>query len=141
MAWQPGKNRILVVDDDKSILTSARAILKSEGYLVDIAETGREAIDKSRARYYNLALLDIKLPDMDGTELLAKMRGRKGYPRMRAVMITGFPSLENTVEAMNLGADAYVIKPIDPKKLLKIVKEKLEEQKVEGYRTMIPRHL
>lgn len=133
------KKRILVVDDDRSILQSAKAILKSEGYLVDTAETGREAIEKSEIHTYDLTLLDIKLPDMEGTRLLTEMR--MGKPRMRTIMITGYPSLDNTVESLNLGADGYIIKPIDPRKLLEIVREKLWEQEVERFRTIIPKHL
>lgn len=127
------------MDDDRSILTSAKAILRSEGYLVDIAETGKEAIEKSNIHYYDLALLDIRLPDMDGTKLLTEMR--MGKPRMRTIMITGFPSLDNTVESLNLGADGYIVKPIDPRKLLDIVREKLWEREVEKFRTVIPKHL
>lgn len=124
------KKSILVVDDDKAILACAKAILKAEGYSVDTVETGREAIGKSDARHYDLALLDIKLPDMEGTDLLMKMR--RTTPRMRKVVITGHPSIENAVRSLRLGADDYVIKPIDPKTLLKIIKKKLEEQETEG---------
>ena len=123
------KKKILVVDDDKSILESATVILEGEGYSVDTAETGREAIEKSKEGYYNLALIDIKLPDMEGTELLTKME--LGVPRMRTVMITGYPSLESTVESLNLGADGYLIKPVEPRKLINIIEEKLKEQEVE----------
>jgi DNA-binding NtrC family response regulator len=120
------KKSILVVDDDKAILDSFKAILKSEGYSVDTAETGREAIEKSETRFFNLSLLDIKLPDMEGTELLIEMH--REMPKMMKIMITGYPSLENAVEAVNQGADAYVVKPVDPEELLNIVEEKLKEQ-------------
>ena len=120
-----------MVDDDKSILASAKAILGSEGYLVDTAETGREAIEKSKIHLYNLALLDIRLPDMQGTELLTEMR--MGKPRMRTIMITGFPSLETVVEALNRGADAYMTKPIHPEKLTKTIEEKLKQQEIEFF--------
>jgi len=120
------KKSILIVDDDKSILESLKDILQSEGYSVDTVETGREAIEKSSDRFYNLALLDIKLPDIEGTELLTKMH--RDTPRMMKIMITGYPSLENAVKALNLGADAYVMKPVNPGKLLKVVEEKLREQ-------------
>lgn len=121
-----GKKRILIVDDDKSLLRSLTDILKLEGYEVDISETGHEAIEKSKTRFYDLALLDIKLPDMEGTELLKMIDGH--IPRTSKIIITGYPSTENAVEALNLEADAYLIKPIDPEKLLKIVREKLREQ-------------
>ena len=65
---------ILVVDDDKSILRTFTRILQKNGYEIDPAETGKEAIEKADIKKYDLALVDIRLPDMDGTELLAKMK-------------------------------------------------------------------
>ena len=120
------KKSILIVDDDEDVLESLKGILRSNGYSVDTAKTGREAIERSEARFFNLALLDIKLPDMEGTELLTRMHGET--PRMMKVMVTGHPSLENAVEAVNLGADAYIIKPVDPDELLEVVEDKLREQ-------------
>lgn len=110
----------------EEILESLKAILELKGYKIDTAKTGQEAIEKSKANFYNLALLDIKLPDMEGTDLLVKMHGSE--PKMMKVMLTGFPSLENAVRALNLGADAYLMKPINPKELLKVIEEKLREQ-------------
>lgn len=120
------KPRILIVEDDANIRESLSSILQQKGYNTDTAKNGREAIQKSKAKFFNLALLDIKLPDMEGTELLIKMQGN--LPKMMKIMITGYPSLENAVEALNLGADAYVIKPVKSKKLLALIEEKLEEQ-------------
>ncbi len=117
---------ILVVDDDRAILKSFEEILKSEGYDVDTAETGLEAIQRSRKKYYNIALLDIKLPDMEGTELLTKLH--EDIPRMIKIMITGHASLENAVRALNLGADAYLMKPVNPEELLRVIADKLREQ-------------
>jgi len=114
------------VDDDKAILKSLKDILLSEGYIVDTAESGREAVKKSEAQFYNIALLDIKLPDMEGTQLLTKIH--KQTPQMMKIMITGHASLENAVESLNLGADAYIMKPFDPESLLKVVEEKMKEQ-------------
>ncbi|MCJ7559609.1 response regulator [Candidatus Bathyarchaeota archaeon] len=120
------KKSILIVEDDKAIIKSLKNILQSEGYSVDTAENGQEAIQKSKEKFFNMVLLDIKLPDMEGTKLLTTMH--KDQPKMMKIMITGYPSLENAVEALNLGADAYVMKPIKPEKLLALIKEKLEKQ-------------
>ena len=120
------KKRVLVVDDDDAILKSVATILQLKGYDVDTAETGRQAIEKSQSQFFNLALLDIKLPDMEGTALLVKMH--QTTPRMMKIMLTGYPSLENAVAALNLGADAYLLKPVNPKDLLKVVEEKITEQ-------------
>jgi len=114
------------VDDDQAILSSVATILQLKGYNVETAETGRQAIEKSQSQFFNLALLDIKLPDMEGTSLLVKMH--QTTPRMMKIMLTGYPSLENAVTALNLGADAYLLKPVNPKDLLKVVEEKLTEQ-------------
>ncbi len=120
------KKSILVVDDDKAILKYAKGILQLEGYDVDVAETGFDAMEKSSNRFYNLVLLDIMLPDIQGTELLTKMH--RTTPKMMKIMVTGFPSFDNAVEALNMGADAYLLKPVELEELLRVVKEKLYEQ-------------
>ena len=120
------KKSILIVDDDRTILRSLREILEFEGYSVETVQTGQEAIEKSKTEFYNLALLDIKLPDMEGTKLLEAMH--ETSPRMVKIMVTGYPALENAVEALNMGADAYLMKPVHPQRMLKVVEEKLKEQ-------------
>ncbi|MFZ1039480.1 MAG: response regulator [Candidatus Bathyarchaeia archaeon] len=119
--------RILVIDDDESIRKTITSILEEKGYAVDAAENGKEAIRKSKARFYNLALIDIRLPDMEGTKLLTAMR--ETVPKMVKIIVTGYPSLHNAVEAVNKGADAYVLKPFNVEKTLKIIEEQLEKQK------------
>ena len=120
------KKSILIVEDDKAIIKSLKDILQSEGYSVDTAENGREAIQKSKEKFFNMALLDIKLPDMEGTKLLVTMH--ENLPKMVKIMITGYPSVENAVEALNRGADAYIMKPVKPEDLLALIEEKLEKQ-------------
>ena len=120
------KNSILIVEDDANIRETLSAILQQKGYSTDTAKNGKEAIQKSKAKFFNMALLDIKLPDMEGTKLLKTMH--ENLPKMMKIMITGYPSLENAVEALNHGADAYVVKPVKPEKLLALIEEKLEEQ-------------
>jgi len=120
------KKSILIVDDDKTILKSLQDVLRLEGYYVDGVETGREALEKSEAGFYNLALIDIKLPDMEGTELLKKMHD--SFPKMIRIIVTGYPDLENAVKSLNFGADAYLVKPVDTRKLLRVVAEKMREQ-------------
>jgi DNA-binding NtrC family response regulator len=118
--------RILVVDDDVNICATLNLILKKRGWNVEIANTGKEAIDKSREHLFNVALLDIKLPDIEGTQLLKMLHETK--PKMMKIIVTGHPEVKNAVEALNKGADAYLIKPLCPQDLLRIIKEKLNEQ-------------
>jgi DNA-binding NtrC family response regulator len=120
------KASILIVEDDVNIRETMSTILQQSGYSTDTAENGCEAIQRTEAKFYNLALLDIKLPDMEGTKLLTTMH--ENMPGMVKIMVTGYPSLENAVEALNLGADAYVVKPVKPKDLLLVIEEKLEQQ-------------
>lgn len=122
-------NRILVVDDDETIRKTMKAILEDEGYLVDLAGTGKEAIQKTQEKTYNIALLDIRLPDMEGLELLKLMKD--GVPRTRKIMVTGYPSMQNAISALNKNADAYLLKPVDVEKLLNTVKQQLQAQESE----------
>ena len=117
---------ILVVDDDKSILRTFTRILQKNGYRIDTAETGQEAMEKAENNHYDLALVDIRLPDIDGTELLAKIKMQ--LQNTIKIMITGFPSLESGVKALDEGADAYLVKPVKPEDLLMLIKEKLKSR-------------
>jgi DNA-binding NtrC family response regulator len=121
------KKRILVIDDDEVVRKNFKAILELEGYNVDTAVTGREAVDKSNASFYNLALIDIRLPDMEGTQLLTTMHDT--VPKMVKIIVTGYPSLENAKDAVNMGADGDVVKPImDTDEFLQKIKEHLKKQ-------------
>ncbi|HUK85615.1 MAG TPA: response regulator [Candidatus Acidoferrum sp.] len=121
--------KILVIDDDENIRNTMKTILEDEGYVVDLAATGSEAIEKTEKTAYNLALLDIRLPDMEGVELLKLMKDPT--PRTRKIMVTGYPSMQNAITALNKNADAYIVKPVNVEMLLKIVKEQLQMQENE----------
>jgi DNA-binding NtrC family response regulator len=118
--------RILIIDDNESIRKTMATILEDQGYLVDTAETGKEAIEKSNAKFYNLALIDIRLPDMEGTKLLTAMK--ETTPKMVKIMVTGYPTLHNAIDAVNKGADGYVLKPVNMDDLLSTIKEHLKKQ-------------
>jgi DNA-binding NtrC family response regulator len=118
--------RILIVDDDENIRKVLLAILEDKGYDIEAVGTAREAIKKTDKKFYNLALIDIRLPDMEGIDLLTKIRDTT--PRMRKIIITGYPTLQNAVEAVNLGADAYIMKPFDVEKVLSTISEQLRKQ-------------
>jgi DNA-binding NtrC family response regulator len=121
--------RILIVDDDKSIRKSLGAILARKGYVVDLAACGSEAIQKTESATYNVAVIDIRQPDMEGTELLRRMRDT--FPKMRKIVLTGFPSQKNAIDSLNNKADAYLLKPIEIEEFLKTIQEQLELQENE----------
>jgi len=124
-----GNHAKILVVDDVNIRKSLEAILSAEGYDVDLAADGKEAIRKTESTTYNVALIDIRLPDMDGVELLTRMRDT--VPKMRKIIITGYPSVQNAIEAVNRKADAYLVKPVDVAKLLLTIETHLELQKME----------
>jgi DNA-binding response OmpR family regulator len=121
--------RILVVDDDESIRKVLATVLEDNGYVVDAAKNGKEAIRKSRVGFYNVALIDIRLPDVDGVQLLTRLKST--VPRMRKIVVTGYPSQQNAIDALNKGADAYVMKPFNMGKVLMIIREQLKRQEEE----------
>lgn len=120
---QVNGSRILIVDDDRIILSILTKFLQKAGYQTDVAETSREALEKVKNQYYDVAIMDIKLPDMEGTDLLLIMN--RTSPRTTKIMMTGFASKENRDKSLNRGADAYLVKPIAPQQLLSTIKEKL----------------
>ena len=120
------KASILIVDDDESICRTMSLILENEGYKTQTAYTGKEALERSKTAFFNVALLDIRLPDIEGTKLLKKLN--QTAPQTIRIMVTGYPTLDNAVEALNGGADAYLMKPVNPDDLIKIIRDKLQQQ-------------
>ena len=122
-------SRILVVDDDENIRIVFKMNLEDRGYEVDSAANGQEALDKASRRFYNIALIDIKLPDMEGTALLDTFNEK--LPKMKKIIVTGFPTLENAMKAVNEGADGYVLKPVKMEELIETIEEHLRKQREE----------
>ena len=121
----PEKVSILIVDDDEDMLETLSDILKEKGYQTETAKTGMKAIAKAKVYPFDIALLDIRLPDMLGTEVLRTLR--KEQPTMMIIMITANATLTTAVDALNLGANAYIMKPIDPEILDKTIKRCLTQ--------------
>jgi DNA-binding NtrC family response regulator len=117
---------ILVVDDDQKMQEMLIEILTDKGYSVTCVGTGKEAVDESFKQLFNLAFIDINLPDMKGTDLLSKLR--ESEPEMIKIIITGNATLDNSIEATNKGIDGYIVKPFDPRKLTSLIESKLKEQ-------------
>jgi len=122
------KKSILIVDDDESTRRSLSLILGKKGYETETAGTGKEALEKAQGRFFNLALLDIRLPDMEGVELLMPLK--RMHPNMIVFMITGYPSLETSVRTSLEGALAYITKPLNMDTVLTAVRKALENQRL-----------
>ena len=121
--------KILIVDDDPILQESLVSILESEGYYIDTAKTGAEAEVKVRKEFFHIALLDVRLPDMTGTDLLIKIN--KIAPRTKKLVLTGYPDAASAIKAGNQRADAYLTKPFDPDELIRLIAENIEVQREE----------
>jgi len=119
----PEKNRILVVDDEEALRTVLSTELSSEGYEVNTAADGSEAIELVKDNNYDLVLLDIKMPNVDGFEVLKYIKG--GKPDVKVIMLTGFADLKNAIESKRLGAEDFVSKPYDLVDLLTTIERVL----------------
>jgi DNA-binding response OmpR family regulator len=109
--------RILVVDDERNIRTSVRNCLEAEGYIVREAQDGREALAAVVEWSPDLVLLDLAMPVLDGMATLKELRDRLGHDMPRVVIATAHGSVKAAIEAMRLGADDFVEKPLLPDEL------------------------
>ena len=119
---------ILVVDDERNIRKNLAMVLETAGYIVDATGDGDKALAKVKEQHYDIALVDIQMPNMGGLELLRYIRGLR--PKMAVVMLTAYGTVSRAVEAMKLGAVDFLEKPFDPKNLLLLCEEILERQKI-----------
>jgi sugar-specific transcriptional regulator TrmB len=119
-------SKIIIIDDDAGLGEVLRDIFSQEGYQTTTVETGEAAIKKCQMQTFDVALVDIKLPDMEGTELLELLK--KITPTTVLIVMTGYPSLDNAVRSLNLGVDNYIVKPFKSQKLLEQVKAQLERR-------------
>jgi DNA-binding NtrC family response regulator len=120
MNWN--KKRILAVDDDINILRVFRKILEKEGYAVVTAETGKDALKIIKKSKFDVCVVDVKLPDMDGTDLLLKI---PNDPKTIKIVVTGFSTNEIGKKAADYGADDFLVKPVKAEELIATVREKL----------------
>ena len=124
----------LIVDDDQEVRNTLVSILEDVGYLVQLAENGKKAISMCEKTPFDVALIDIELPDIKGTELLRILKEKQ--PKMVRIIITGHPSVENAAKSVNEKADGYITKPFNVQELLKMI-NKLFEEKTNAYLKMI----
>jgi YesN/AraC family two-component response regulator len=131
MQTQPtGEHTILVVDDDDLFLQYCKRVLSDSGMLVDLAGDGLQALEKAQTNSYELILLDVSMPYMDGIECLQRLK--KTESAALVIMVTGGGDVSTAVEAMKLGAVDYIQKPFGPDNLRSRIEEALEKKKREG---------
>jgi DNA-binding response OmpR family regulator len=119
------KARILVMEDEPSVAKGLQMVLKEEGYGVDVAMTGQKALDAFNEKAFDLLLADLRLPDIDGMEVIKRVKGKK--PDTGVIVITGYSTVSSAVDAMKLGVSDYLPKPFMEDELKKAVHEALRE--------------
>lgn len=129
-----GMARLLIIDDERGIRNTLKEILTDEGYEVDVAENGKQGLEMAQAKAYDLIFSDIKMPEMDGLELLTKIGDLKleiedfASAEAPVVMITGHGDVETAVQALKAGAYDFLLKPLDLNRILITTKNALENK-------------
>ena len=120
----PHKHRILVVDDELTVCKSIRQVLVRDDCDVDMALSGEEALGKEAGQPYDVMIVDLMMPGISGVDLLKQLKARN--PKARIIMVTGYPTMKNTLQAMQLGAVDFLPKPFLPTTLRNLVAKALE---------------
>jgi CheY-like chemotaxis protein len=115
------KKKILIVDDDEMVLMALEELLKPEGYEVTAVSSGREALKRIEETLYDLLMLDIVMPEMDGFELCRRIREKDNYKERPVVYLTAKSREQDRKDGLEAGANLFLSKPISPEKLLSII--------------------
>src|SRR5512143_1310287 len=122
------ETRILIVDDETIVRESLGSWFQEEGYSVDVAASAKEALEKLTTKNWDIFLLDIRMPGMDGLELQRKIK--ESHPESTIIIMTAYASVETAVEAMKQGAYDYIVKPFDPDDLEHLVRNAIERKQL-----------
>ena len=121
------RKRILLVEDDETLVTSFQMILQKGGYHVETTTTGQQALERAKKTDFQLAILDISLPDIQGPEVASHLK--KQDDNIGLVFITGHPTFNDCIQALDIGIDEILLKPIGANELLRVTKETLSRKK------------
>ena len=134
-----GRWHILVVDDEETMTESLAAWLREDGYSVDTAASGREAIEKARAREYAIYFVDLKMPGLDGIETMMEIR--KLQPEASVIVITAYATVDTAISAMKEGAQEYVVKPCHPQEISLLVERIIRVKNLQRENAILRRKL
>ena len=136
------KGRILIIDDEEIVRTSCHRILEPEGYSVKTADNGKDGFTLLKNHTFDLVITDLMMPDMDGIEVLRKIR--ETWPDTEVIIMTGYGTVKTAVRAMKIGVFDYIEKPFNPEDLLSLTAKALERKKLMAgnidLREVIPSH-
>ncbi|GLI36212.1 sigma-54-dependent transcriptional regulator [Desulforhabdus amnigena] len=134
------KRPILIVDDEKNIRLTMSQSLEPLGMPVETAVNGEDALQKLREKQFGLVFLDLKMPGMDGMEVLHRIKEK--WPKMQVIIVTAYGTVESAVEAMKIGAADFLQKPFSPSEIRELAakvleREALDEESATGYLTLV----
>jgi DNA-binding NtrC family response regulator len=121
------KGKILVIDDEAIVRTSCSRTLSPEGYEVKLSQNGADAMKMLEEESFDLVLTDLKMPDIDGIEVLKMIKQR--WPRTEVIVVTGYQTVDTAVKAIKLGAFDYLEKPFTPDSLVAAVNNAIANKK------------
>jgi len=126
---------VLLVEDESSVARGLAMVMREEGYDVDVADTGQGALDKFMASEFDLLVADLRLPDMDGMDVIQRVREKR--PKTNVVIITGYPSVSSAVQAVKMGVSDYLRKPFTEDEFKAAVRGALEEREKQSMEELI----
>ena len=126
---------VLLVEDELSVSKGLAMVMREEGYDVDVADTGQGALNKVKGGAFDLLVADLRLPDMDGMDVIQRVREKR--PKTNVLIITGYPSVSSAVEAVKMGVSDYLRKPFTEDEFKTAVKSALKERKKESMEELI----
>src|SRR6267378_825260 len=132
-------DKILVVDDEQSMTQFLSIVLRKEGYLVTAVNNGKDALEKVKAEGFDVVITDIKMPGMDGIQLLQQIK--KHDPSLPVVIMTAYASQQSAIDAVNHGAFQYLIKNAKNDEIKLVVRNALEMRKVRSENLFLKREL
>ena len=119
--------RVLLMEDETSLAKGLAMVMREEGYHVDLADTGRGALEQFQKSDFDLLVADLRLPDINGMDVVEQVRGKK--PNTNVVIITGYPTVASAVQAVKMGVSDYLRKPFTEDEFMTAVKSSLRERK------------
>ncbi|MBI4763707.1 MAG: response regulator [Deltaproteobacteria bacterium] len=126
---------VLLMEDEFSVAKGLEMVMREAGYEVDLADTGQKALDKFGVSDFDLLVADLRLPDMDGMEVIRQVRDKR--PKTNVVIITGYPSVSSAVEAVKMGVSDYLRKPFTDDEIRSAVEKALKERQKESMEALI----
>jgi len=129
------RHHVLLVEDELSLAKGLAMVMREEGYDVDLADTGRDAIQKFGSNGFDLLVADLRLPDINGMEVIQHVRQKR--PKTKVVIITGYPSVSSAVQAVKMGASDYLRKPFTDDEFMAAVRSALKEIERESIEELI----